>query len=102
MSAQEIPLRVGGQRFTITLGGESRQLTVWWNQSSRCYCVDVASADGTRIACGIPLVTGADLLGQLEYIGLGGAWIVQSDNDTNAVPTYANLGSTGHLYHVTP
>lgn len=101
MTVQEIPLRARGQRLTIALGDETRQLTVWWNQAARCWMCDIASTDGEPLATGIPLVTGEDLLGQLEYLGLGGQWIVQSDNDTDEVPTYQSLGQTGHLYYVT-
>jgi hypothetical protein len=46
------------------------------------------------------LVTGADLLEQFGYLDLGGAFIVQTDHDIDAVPTFANLGTAGRLYFV--
>lgn len=52
------------------------------------------------IAVGIPLITGADLLEQLYYLGIGGALIVQSTNDPNLVPDFETLGSTGNLFFI--
>ena len=90
------------ERFRITIGGVERQVTHRWNHFAAAWVMDVTDADGVPFLTGIPLVTGADLAGQFEYLALGGQLIVQTDHDPEAVPTFENLGSTGHLYLVTP
>ncbi len=44
--------------------------------------------------------TGSDLLAPYAYLNFGGKLVAQTTNDTNAVPTMANLGSSGNLYFV--
>ncbi len=98
----EIPTQPTPQRFTITLAGVDYRITQRWNTFSSCWVIDIADAGDTPIVSGIPLVTGADLLESFAYLDIGGQLIVQTDHDTDAVPTFDNLGSTGHLYFVTP
>lgn len=62
------------------------------------WIMDIADADGNAIVCGVPLVTGADLLAQYATLGLGGPMYVVSDGWPAAVPTFDNLGSGSHLY----
>lgn len=62
------------------------------------WIMDIADADGNAIVCGVPLVTGADLLAQYTYLGLGGPMYVVSDGWPAAVPLFNNLGSGSHLY----
>jgi hypothetical protein len=47
------------------------------------------------------MVTGADLLEQFGYLGLNFALVAQTDNSPDTVPTFDNLGTTGHLYAIT-
>lgn len=96
----EIPLSPMAQRFTIQLAGTFYVLRFTWNVLLMTWVLDIANANDKPMACGIPLITGADLLAQYKYLGIGGQLIVQSDTDVNAVPTYANLGSIGHLYFI--
>lgn len=101
--AREIPLKPINQQFTISLAGVQYTARVYWSQAALCWVADLLDATGENaILCGVALVTGADLLAQFAYLALGGELIVQTDHDTDAVPTFANLGSTGHLYFVTP
>lgn len=62
--------------------------------------LDISTSDDTPVRSGVPLVTGADLMEQFEYLGLGGELVVQSDTDVDAVPTFSNLGTIGHLYYL--
>lgn len=73
-----------------------------WNTPANCWVVDMSTDDGNPVARGIPLVTGANLLEQYGYLGLGGQMFAQTDNNVDAVPTFANLGTTGHFYFTTP
>jgi len=96
----EIPLKATPQQLTVTLNAVDYRLKVVWNEQNQSWVMDIADSSGNAIASGLPLVTADDLLEQLAYLGIGGKMIVQTDFDTMAVPTFANLGTTGHLYFV--
>lgn len=107
MTPALIPLVNQSQRLSITLGTVGYNLIVQWSVWQDCWVMDILDASDTPVASGIPLVTGADLLGQLEYLAIGGDFgagqlQVQTASDTFRVPTYTNLGSDGNLYWVTP
>lgn len=94
----EIPLDPKPQSFTITLAGVEYLLSLGWNFFSNSWTLDIGSADGTPILAGIPLVSGANLLEQYDYLNFGGSLIVQSDSDLYAIPQYGTLGVTDHVY----
>lgn len=97
----EIPLSAQPQTFQISLASVAYTLTVRWNSTSAAWVLDIADSSGSNnILCGIPLVTGCDLLAQHAYLHFGGQLIVQTDNDLTAPPTQDNLGTAGHLYFV--
>lgn len=101
MIVYEIPLTPAPQRFSISLAGTFYRLAILWRDNAQGgWVLDIATQDGTPIIGGIPLVTGCDLLAQYKYLGLGGALVVQTDHDPDAVPTFANLGVQGRLYFV--
>ena len=79
MAVSEIPLTADNQQFSIVLAG-----TTYDEQSN-------------TIISGIPLVTGADLLAQYAYLGLGFKLAVFCDDATQAYPTKTNLGTRSHL-----
>jgi hypothetical protein len=64
------------------------------------WCMDIFTSAGVPILSSIPLTTGADLLAQYAYLGLGFALFVATDDQPLKRPTYDNLGSTSHLYLV--
>lgn len=101
-TVSEIPLIASAQSFSISLNAVLYNLTVVWNTQSQSWTLDLADTNNVPLLQGIPLVTGCDLLEQYAYIGIGGSLYVQSDGDQTAVPTFVDLGSTGHLYFVTP
>lgn len=96
----EIPLIASNQAFTTTLAGTDYGMKLKWNGAANCWMLDISDATGKALVSGIPLITGADLLEQYRYLGIPGQLFVQTDNDTDAVPTKANLGTNGHLYFV--
>ena len=98
MSTFEIPLVAAVQKFTVTLVGVTYSMKVRWCAPAACWVLDIADTNDVPIVSGIPMITGTDLLAPYGYLGIGGQLIVQTDNNTDAVPTYANLGSLGHLY----
>lgn len=101
MPAFEIPLIPAAQTFKIALSGTFYRFTFRWNDPANCWMMDFADANNVPLAQGIPLIPGADLLQQYAYLGLPGRLVVQCDNDNTAVPGYADLGISGHLYYVT-
>jgi len=94
----EIPLSPQPQKFQITLANTAYAMTVTWNVVNASWMIDIADASGNPILTGVPMVTGADLLEQYAYLEFGFALIAQTDNAPNVIPTFADLGSTGHLY----
>jgi len=98
----EVPTAPKAQTFAISLAGITYNLTFTWNVPSSAWILAIADSNGVTLVSGIPLVTGADLLEQYAYLGIGGQLIVQTDNDPTAVPTYESLGSTGHLFFLAP
>lgn len=101
MSVFEIPLISMPQKLEISLAGVTYNLVVRWIESSQFWILDINDQNNVPIIDGIPLVLGLDLLGQYEYLNLGGSLVVKSDVDANAPPTSANLGSQSHLLFVT-
>lgn len=104
MAINAIPLIVGApQRLSIALAGVTYQLTFKYLDCDQGgWVVDIAGADNTPLLNGVPLVTGADLLAQYGYLGIGGQLRVQTSSDPDAVPTFENLGDDGQIYFVTP
>ena len=98
----EIPLAAQNQQFTIALAGVTYTLKFRWCAPATAWTLNISDQLGNPIVSGLQVVTGADLLEQFAYLGIGGALVAQSDFDPLAVPTYANLGTTGHLFFVTP
>jgi hypothetical protein len=101
MTAYEIPLSAKPQTFSIALGGVTYKMTLRWNVPAAAWMLDIADATGNPMVGSIPLVTGVNLLGQYAYLGFAGQLVVQTDHDPDAVPTFDNIGTTGHLYFVT-
>ena len=98
--AYEIPLSPQAQTFSIQLGGVGYKVRIYWGGLQGCWLIDLLQGSGAPLVQGIPVVTGIDLLAQYAYLGIGGSLIAQTDNNADAVPTFANLGQTGRLYFV--
>lgn len=103
MSVFQIPLVNTPQQFEISLAGVDYIMTNKWNPSAEGgWVLDIADAlTSTPIACNIPLITGADLLDGLEYLGINGQLFVLTDGDQLAVPTLDNLGVESFVYFST-
>lgn len=97
-TAYEIPLSAEPQTFNIPIAGTTYGFTVRWNIPNASWMIDISDSSGNPILTSIPMVTGADLLAQYAYLGFGFQLVCQTDNSPDAVPTYTNLGTTGHLY----
>lgn len=99
MAVSEIPLSPENQSFSISLAGKSFQMAVTWRAAF--WCLDIMDSSGADLIKGVPLITGADLLAQYDYLGLGFSLYVGCDNPANVNPTETDLGIYSHLYAVT-
>ena len=91
----EIPLNPNAQKFFVTLVGVQYLFVVMWRG---VWVLDIYTAAGVALVQCIPLITGVDLLEPYPDLAVGGALYAMTDGDTGTPPTYANLGTTGHLY----
>jgi predicted Zn-dependent protease with MMP-like domain len=98
----ELPLAAGPQKFTVLLAEAVYQLTLRWRDPAPGWVLDIADQAGNPILQGTALVTGADLLGQYQYLGIGGQLWVARDAVGDAVAGFADLGVDTHLYFVMP
>ena len=99
MKVTEIPLNADNQQFRIQLNTVTYTLRVIWRDSAG-WIMDVMDSGGVEILTGVPLVTGANLLGQYPQLGINGALVVVADNGAPDDPTKTNLGTYSHLIFV--
>lgn len=99
----QIPLVNTPQSFEIDLAGVTYTLTVKWNDMGQSWFLDIADSNQVPIASGIPLITGADMLDGLAYLGIQGQLFIYTNALAvpEAVPTLDNLGVTTNLYFST-
>lgn len=99
----QIPVQNLPQTFDIALAGVNYTMTCKWNPADDAgWVIDLVDADTSAPIVGnIPLITGADCLAGLEYLGINGQLVVQTDGDVYAVPTLDNLGVESFLYFLT-
>jgi hypothetical protein len=99
-----IPLSGIPEIFNITLAGVGYTMQFLWRDCPSLgvgWYMDIGDANGVPILCGVPLVTGANLLEQYAYLGIGGGLMVYSAGDPDTPPTFYTLGDTSQLYWVT-
>lgn len=90
-----IPLVASAQTFSVPLAGVTYRMSIWWRESATpCWMLDLAADDGSPLVNGIPMLPGADLLGQHKHLGVAGVLYVLSDGDI----TFDSLGSSTKLY----
>ncbi len=92
-----IPTQPASERFRVQLAGVTYQVRKIWRADT--WYLDILDVNGNAIISGMPLVTGADLLAQLEHLGLGGILQVATNGpNPDQMPTYAGMGSASQLY----
>lgn len=89
------------QSLQVSINGVTYTMKVRWCDPAQCWMLDISDVSGNPILQGIPLITGTDLLSQYAYLDLGFSLLVQTTNDANAVPTFANFGNQGLVYALT-
>lgn len=103
MNVFRIPLVNTPQSFEIDLAGVSYIMTCKWNDSDQGgWVIDFADAiTSLPIVSNLPLITGADILENLGYLGFNGSLFIFTDGDDLSVPTFDNLGVQSNLYFQT-
>ncbi|CAI0832771.1 phage baseplate plug family protein [Serratia fonticola] len=99
MNIREIPLTPVNQQFTISLGEKVVNMRILWRDAAG-WVLDLTDETGEMRAAGLPLVPGANLLGQYRQLGINGMLVVASDVVEEEYPTQNNLGISSHLYFV--
>ncbi|XTZ36840.1 phage baseplate plug family protein [Salmonella enterica] len=99
MAIKEIPLTAENQQFSINIAGTTYRFRFLWRE--QYWIVDLEDASGIPLICGTPLVVGADLLAQYEYMALGFRLMVVCDDATQDYPTKTDLGQASHLLIIT-
>lgn len=102
MTVYEIPLSPTPQNFSISLAGVPYRLRFYYNNFPDAgWTLDVMDANSNPLVCGIPLVTGTDLLAPYAYLNFGGSIVVLTDGTPDRVPNFDELGNTSRVYFVT-
>lgn len=103
MSIFQIPLVNIPQNFQITLAGKLYIMNCRWNDATDGgWVLDfVDGLTNVPIAANIPLITGANMLSGLDYLGFQGVLFVFTNGNEDAVPTLDNLGVESNMYFST-
>lgn len=97
----EVPTQPGSpQQQVIPLAGTTYTLLLYWCDPDGVWMLNIMDTTGDPIVSGLPLITGADMLEQYAYLGIGGMLLAQSDFDWTVPPGLNTLGTTGHLYFI--
>ena len=98
----DIPLVAGvPQTFLITLNEVDYRFTLQWRDAISVWILDIADAGNNPVLCGSPLVTGANLFEQYDYLNFGGELWVITEGAPSDTPTFTSLGATSHLRFIT-
>jgi hypothetical protein len=96
----EIPLINSPQVLQIQLGDTIYNLRLRYCLTPEGgWIMDINDVNSNPLICGIPLVTGCDLLGQYKYIIPTGMLYCATDGNPPATPSFDNLGTLSHLYY---
>ena len=78
-----VPLTNVPQQFQIALAGATYIIICKWNDADDAgWVIDISDQNENPIACNIPLITGADCLSGLEYLGIDGNLYVSSSGSS--------------------
>ena len=90
-------VRTADRTFSVVLSvvTSSARISITWRDLY--WVLDLQNDRGEPVISGIPLVTGADLLAQYDYMGLGFKLVVVCDDSTQDYPTKTDLGGRSHL-----
>jgi len=98
MTALSLPLRSGGQRFQTQFGENVFDVSILYRDAEigGGWYMDMSLTDGSASLLGMPLVEGADLLGQYQYLGWGHLWVLVDGGDID-ITTYEGMSENVSL-----
>lgn len=99
MQFNEIPLLPDNQQFRILLGNKIYTLRIIWRDLAG-WIMDVMDSGGTPLLCGVPLLSGVNLLQQYPQAGIAGTLRVITDKGAPNEPDKTNLGKSSHLIFI--
>jgi hypothetical protein len=103
MRTIEIPLTPEPQIFSIQFGQKSYRLRfAYANVVDGGWFLDVFDDDNNPLVCGIPLITGLDLLAPYYYLEIPAMLILVNKTKPFQVPAFEELGTVARLYAVVP
>ncbi len=98
MSVYEIALAPTPMRFQLSLGGATWGFsTAYVDSENPHWSLSMFDGAGNPLACGLPMVAGANILHGLDYIGFPGVLFISTDGAPQESPNAATLGITSHL-----
>ena len=98
-----IPFAGVPETFLTQLGTVTYKFAASWRDDPGGmggWFIDILDSGSNPILQGVPLVTGADLLAQYAYLGLGFRLFVQTAQNPDAVPTFDNLGGDANVFAI--
>lgn len=103
MKTIEIPLTPEPQTFSITFGTKTYRLRFAYTKWPEAgWLLDISDDQGNALVCGIPLVTGLNLLAPYAYLDIPALLYVVNKKDPFMPPEFNNLGTDVKLYAVVP
>jgi hypothetical protein len=97
-----IPLLNKPQSSEITLSGVDYIIINRWSSGMEVWTFSLQSIETEKILINdMPLITGANLLEQWEYLGIPGILICYTAGDQGEPPTFENLGTDANLFYIT-
>lgn len=101
ISVSQVPLLPQPQKFSIVLLGITYNMRTRWSNLSNAWMLDISDADLVPIVGSIPLVVGADLLEEYEYLNIeGGLWVQNTTGPADDVPGFNDFGSIARLLFI--
>ena len=96
-----IPVQNVPQRFEIELSAVTYVVENRWNPIAQYWELDWYDADGAPLVMAVPVLAGADLVGDYPTLPPGILAVI-TDGDEMADPTLIGLGVDSRVYYVTP
>ena len=100
MATFEIPLSPRPQSFNLRFPNGINYFLrlIYLFTPNDCWELDINDSNQNALVCGIPIITGTDLLAQYAYLGFGCKMFCDTDTDSFKPPRFWNLGISAHLY----
>jgi hypothetical protein len=102
LSAQLVPLTTApNQQLVVSLNVNGVAIDLYislhYNEIAGWWVMTIANAAGQILLSSVPFITGSEpagnLLGQFQYMGFGGATVINASQAANDFPSNTQLGA---------